>query len=231
MKKWLVVLMIAGLMAASLTGCSKQPATNTPAPANNTQDQSPTGIDLSSIMKSASEVKQMSFDTVTTITNAGQTITSNGKFYISGTKMRMESEMAGMMSIIITKAPGEVYVYTPATKTAMKMTTPQKTPDLPNKWANSSGDTTGYKVIGEEQKDGYACIVITYTDPANAANTSKMWLRKDIGLPVRVESTTADGTVVMEYKNYNLGAQADSLFELPDGTQIVTLPAMPNLPQ
>ena len=237
MRKWLAVLMIAGLMVAGVAGCgSKSPPTETQTPpgTNQTQTQTQTGTDLSSIMKSASGMKQMSFDTVTTLTSGGQTITSSGKFYMSDAKLRMESEMQGMKSIMITKSPGEVYIYNPATKTAMKITSPQETADLPNAWAKASGDTTGYKVLGEEKKDGFDCLVVQYTDPANAASTSKMWLRKDNGLPVRVESASPEGAVVTEYKNYNLGAQDASLFELPAGTQITAMPSvpgMPNLPQ
>lgn len=231
MRKWLAVLMMVGLMAAGLTGCgSKPPANETQTPTSTNQTQTQTGTDLSSIMKSASGMKQMSFDTVTTLTSGGQTITSTGKFYMSDAKLRMETEMQGMKSIMITKSPGEVYIYNPTTKTAMKITSPPETADLPNTWAKASGDTTGYKVLGEEKKDGFDCLVVQYTDPANAAITSKMWLRKDNGLPVRVESASAEGAVVTEYKNYNLGAQDASLFELPAGTQITAMPSIPNLP-
>jgi len=59
----------------------------------------------------------------------------------------------------------------------------------------------------------------------------KMWLRKDDGLPVRVEAASSDGTFVTEYKNYDLGAQDARLFELPAGTQIVTIPTGPNMPK
>jgi outer membrane lipoprotein-sorting protein len=232
MKRWLVVLMVAGLMAASLSGCgSKQPTTNTPATPGTSQVPTPTGTDLSSIMKSASAVKEMSYDSVTTMTSKQGTMTSTGKFYLSNGKMRMEMVSSGVKMITIVKSATEVYLYNPATNTAMKLTTSQNKPDLPNKWAKDSGDTTGYQVLGSESKDGYDCWVVQYTDPANASNTSKMWLRKDIGLPVRVESTTADGTVVMEYSNYNLGAQDSSLFDVPAGAQITTMPSIPNLPQ
>jgi len=59
-------------------------------------------------------------------------------------------------------------------------------------------------------------------------NLTKMWLRKDIGMPVRVEQTTSEGPIVIEYKNYQIGPQDDSLFEIPAGVDITTLPSSPS---
>lgn len=232
MRKWLTVLLITGLMVAGLTGCGKKQVTETPqAPSASQPAQTQTGTDLNSIMKSAAAVKEVSFDTIMTITSNNQTTTSTGKMYISDTKMRMETEMNGMKSITISKSPNEVYIYNPTTKTAMKMTGSEETAEAPNEWAQKSSDTTRYKIVGEEKKDGFECVIVQYTDPANPTFTSKSWVRKDNGLPVRVEAQSNEGTFVNEYKNYNLGPQDPGLFELPAGTQIVTMPTVPNMPK
>lgn len=232
MRRWLTVLLIAGLLAVGLTGCGKKQATETPqAPPASQPSQTQTGTDLNSIMKSAAAVKEVSFDTVMTITSNNQTTTSTGKMYISDTKMRMETEMNGMKSITISKSLNEVYIYNPATKTAMKMTGSEETAEAPNEWAQKSSDTTRYKIVGEEKKDGFDCVIVQYTDPANPTFTSKSWVRKDNGLPVRVEAQSSEGTFVNEYKNYNLSPQDPGLFELPAGTQVVTMPAVPNMPK
>lgn len=236
MKKCLVVMMVAVLMLAGLTGCgTKAPVTNTntPAPTDN-QNAAPGGSDLSKIMMSASAVKEMSYDTTTTMTTKDGTMTSTGKFYLSNGKMRMEMVTAGMKMITIVKSPSEVYLYNPSTNTAMKITAPDNSTTTANNWAKANGDTTGYKLLGSEMKDGFDCWVVQYNDPANASTTTKMWLRKDINMPARVESTTADGTMVMLASNYVLGPQDASLFELPAGAQITimpSVPSMPNLPQ
>jgi len=220
-------------MVAALTGCASKPATttNTNTPAV-TDTKAAGGDDLSKLMKSAAGVKEMSFDTVMTMTGKDGSITSNGKMYISNSKVRMEMQQMGMKMITIMKSPSEIYLYNPDTKSAMKLSAPQSKTEVPNAWAKESGDTTGYKIIGSENKDGFDCHVVQYNDPANTSSTSKMWVRKDIGMPVRVESTSPDGNLVMEYKNYNLGAQDASLFDLPAGTQITAMPALPtNLPK
>lgn len=225
MRKWVAVLLVIGLMIAGLTGCSSKnesAGTNAPAATDTKTNQGST-TDLSSLMKSASQVKGMSFDVVTTITDKDNTTTSTGKFYMSNGKVRIETEVQGMKMITITKDSGEVYMYNPSTNTAMKITAPQDEPELPTDWASADADVSGLKVVGEENKDGYDCIVVT------ASDNSKMWIRKDIGMPVRIESTSADGTMVMEYKNYNIGAQADDLFELPAGAQVMEMPTMPDM--
>lgn len=225
MKKWLILLILGIFAAFSLVGCSsKQPATTTNAPAATENQTASSGDDLSKIMKSAAAVKEMSFDTVMTITSKTGTITSNGKMYMSNGKVRMEMEQAGMKMITIVKSPSEMYLYNPDMKTAMKISAPQNQADLPNQWAKADGDVSGLKVAGQEKKDGFDCIVVTSSD------NTKMWIRKDIGMPVRVEANTADASTVMEYKNFNVGAQDASLFELPAGTQITDMPSIPNMP-
>lgn len=229
MKKWLAALLVMGMIAAGLTGCGskEQQATNAPATTDTKVVEKSGGSDLSTIMKSASQVKGMSFEMVSTMTGKNGSMTSNGKLYMSNGKVRMEMETAGMKMITISKTPGEVYMYNPTEKTAMKITTPQQSAELPNEWAKADGDISGLKVMGEEKKDGFDCLVVTTTTGDNA----KMWIRKDIGMPVRTEMTTTDGNVVVEYKNYNIGAQPDNLFEIPADTQITTMPNMSNLPQ
>ncbi len=230
MRRWLTVVLVGMFMVVGVIGCGSKGQTAN-APANTTQTQTETktqvGSDLSSIMKSASQVKGMSFDMITTVTSSdGKSVVSSGKMYVQDQKVRMEMESMGMKMITLMKTPGEVYMYNPDTKSAMKVTTPQQGAESPNSWAKESGDTTGMTVAGEEKKDGYDCLVVTVAD----ADNTKMWIRKDIGMPVRVESKSNGANIVMEYKNYNLAAQPDSLFELPAGTQITSMPNLPNMP-
>ncbi len=233
MKKWLAVFLVSLFMVSclSLVGCSKDKAANAPAATDQTQKKdgdtpkSSSGDELQDIMKSAGKVKEISFDMINTITTQGQTLTSTAKMFMSNEKFRMEAESQGMKSATIKNAKGEIWLYNPDTKTAMKMPSIKNEGDLPNQWAKE--DTSGMKIVGQEKMDGYDCVVVTVTQ---AAETSKMWLRKDIGMPVRVESKTAEGSFVIEYKNYKVGAQANNLFELPNDAQIVSVPSLPNLP-
>jgi outer membrane lipoprotein-sorting protein len=225
LKRWIVALLVLTLMLGSLAGCSSKkedpgtPTASTTPPAQQTGDNR-----LKDIMETALQAKQMSFEMVMTMSGQGSSLNTQGKMYISGEKLRMEMEAMGMKMITITNAQGEMYLYNPDQKTAMKMTTLQDSAELPNEWVNESGDTSNLKVVGEENKDGYDCLVVTSTE---GSDTAKMWLRKDIGMPVRIEQTTTEGPVVIEYKNYQIGPQAESLFEIPAGTTITTMPNMP----
>ncbi|PKM76419.1 MAG: hypothetical protein CVU90_12135 [Firmicutes bacterium HGW-Firmicutes-15] len=233
MKRWLTVLLVSLFMFSclSLVGCSKEKAANAPATTDQSQkkdgdtQKSSSGDELQDIMKYATKVNEVSFEMINTITNQGQTVTNNAKMWISNDKLRIETEIQGMKSITIKNAKGEVCIYDPGSKTAMKMPSIKNEGDLPNQWAKE--DTSGMKIVGQEKMDGYDCVVVTVTQ---AAETSKMWLRKDIGMPVRVESKTAEGSFVIEYKNYKVGAQADNLFELPTDAQVVSMPSMPSMP-
>lgn len=226
MKRWMVAVFVLTLMLSSLAGCAKKeagtPAASQTPPAQQQQQSGDSRI--SDLMKSVSQAKQMSFDMVMTSSGQGQSMNTSGKMYISDKKVRMEMETMGMKMITITNAQGEVYMYNPEAKTAMKITSPQSAAELPSDWANEVDAMSKLKVVGEEKKDGYDCLVVTATE---GTDTTKMWLRKDIGMPVRIEQTVSQSQVVMEYKNYKIGPQENSLFEIPAGTTITTM----NVPQ
>lgn len=231
MRKWLAVLLVVSLMAVGILGCGNngEPAGAPGATGEKTESTQPQGggSELSSIVEMAKGIKEMSFDIVSTMTGKDGSVATSGKYYISGDKLRMEMETMGMKMITIGNEQGEFYLYNPETKTAMKMTTPQTETELPNEWAQAAEDLAKYKVVGEEKKDGYDCLVVT-TDEEGIQ--TKMWLRQDIGMPVRVEATLDEGeTMVVEYKNYSIGEQPAELFEIPAGTEITTLPGMSDM--
>ena len=87
-----------------------------------------------------------------------------------------------------------------------------------------TGAIEGYDptVIGTETYDGKECLVVEYS--IDGVQT-KMWLWKQYGFPVKVVTTTADATITVEYKNMDFGPIPDSVFELPEGVQIMELPS------
>lgn len=238
MKKSLALIVSLLLVAAlfSLAGCSKSKSSETSSsnqPKASEQAGSNDASDLQKLFKSASEVKGVSYDSVTTMKGPQGTMTSQGKFYISGKKVRMEMEAQGMQSIILYNGSGDTYMYTPSTNTAIK--TPMPKEKAADQWAKSEEDLAKFKVVGHEKMGGFDCLVVTTSD---TQGNIKMWLREDIGLPVRVESGDENNKTVIEYKNFNIGAQAESLFELPAGAQVMDMsslqPGMPpgqNMPQ
>lgn len=226
MKKTLTVMIMVFLMAVSLllAGCAKEsPISQTSAPA--TTNQPGSNDELSDLLKAAGKTKDFSFDMLSTVTNAGQTISMQGKYWLSGDKMRMEMEAEGMKAVTIINEKNEIWMYNPADKTAMKIPKVDTKDDFPNEWTEA--DRNNMKIVDHEKVDGYDCTVVTITE---GDDVSKMWLRKDIGLPVKMETKSPEGDLLIEYKNYKLEKQSADLFELPADAQILNIPDMSQMP-
>lgn len=70
--------------------------------------------------------------------------------------------------------------------------------------------------------DGVKCKVISYKYDGNTE--SKMWVREDIGFPVRIEATGPDGKKsVIEYKNMKVGPVSEDVFRLPPGIKVMEM--------
>jgi len=77
-----------------------------------------------------------------------------------------------------------------------------------------------YTELGTETMDGKVCLVVEYS---YGGVTAKMWIWKQYGFPIRVETTTAEGTTVVEYRNIDFGDIPDNMFQIPAGVQIVDI--------
>jgi len=75
-----------------------------------------------------------------------------------------------------------------------------------------------YNVIGTQTEDGKVCLLVEYSA---AGATIKSWIWKEHGFPIRTESTTAEGTIIVVFKDISFGDIDDSLFELPLGVEIM----------
>jgi len=222
LKKWIVLLITIALLALTLTACGGGGEKETSAPTDQpaAQQQADSSSDpLEKLMANAKGAAELSFDMVMTV-GGDNPMNSTSKMYISGKKSRMEMDAMGAKMITIIDAAGDVYLYDPVNNTAMKTTAPQQEVEAPNAWAEK--DSAKMKVVGDEKVDGVDCLVVTSIDEELE---TKMWLRKDIGMPVRVEVPAQNA--VIEYKNFNIGAQDPKLFEIPADAMITELPAMP----
>jgi len=229
MKRWSIGLLAAFLVVAclALVGCGGEKAQETSSTPPAAEEKG--GSDeLQKIMKASKEVSDLSFDIVSTCTSADQTVTSESKYWISGKKMRTETETAGMKTITIVNAKGEALVYNPTEKTAMRIPDIEAPSDLPNEWSDED-DLEAYNIVGHERMDGHDCVVVTITGAEGSG--AKMWMMEDTGMPVRMESQSAEGKIVIQYKNYNLGKQPDNLFEIPGDVQVMDMSALPDMSQ
>lgn len=231
MRRWLVYLIAAILMlgGTGLLGCdsSEKPQEKSSPPAvQENQDEKGSSNELEKIMNSAREVTDLSFEVESIATGAGESLTTYAKYWISGKKMRVETETLGVKSIMIANGNGEAWVYSPTEKMAMKVPDIEVPDELPNEWSDQE-DLANYKIIGHEKMNGYDCVVVNVS--GDDGTVSKMWLMEDQGMPVKMEAESAEGKIVIEYKNYNIGKQADDLFQLPSDAQVMDMSQLPNI--
>jgi len=145
------------------------------------------------------------------------------KVWLKKNKMRMEMTAEGRsVANIIDMEAKTMYMYMPAQNMAMKVDFSQA-PEPPTQMAST---LESYKpaVIGTETLDGKVCLVVEYT--AKEAKT-KAWIWTKYGLPVRTEMTTPEGKTVLEYQHIEFADIPDSMFQLPAGVQILSLPTPP----
>lgn len=229
MKKSIFILLMVGLLGCLImAGCSKDESAAPTSSENPTVEQSnettePEGngdaaVTLEKLFASAREVEGMKYEMVTTIPSMNQVTTA--QVWCSGDQVRIEAEAEGMKTITITNSKGETYFYQPDQNIAMKMTTAEDEAESGINWAESEDELAGMKIVGNEEYDGYSCVVV---EEENEGAVTRMWMRTDIGMPVKIEATSQGETVTMEFKNMELGKQADELFEVPAGAQIVQM--------
>lgn len=165
----------------------------------------------------------LEFSSDMVMTSQGQTQTS--KIWSKEKKVRMES--SGQPGYTIMRMDKNVmWIVMPDEKSYMEMQyDPSKQPRTEEK---VQGEVSR-KLIGTETVNGRPSkkYEVTYTD---TGKTERMyqWIATDINFPVKMAAI--DGSWVIDYKNIKIGAQADSLFEVPADYQKVTMPGFGSIP-
>lgn len=150
----------------------------------------------------------------------GNTLT--GKLWIAGSNLRSETddEHSSTTAIFIRNSKGYSYMFTSGDKQAIKVTDEQPAEDInPVEILNTIDEKL--TPLGKEVRDGKDCVVIQYKE--DEVDT-RVWLWEEHGLPVRIETTYDNSTTVMQYSNYKFEALPESLFELPQGMEVIELP-------
>jgi outer membrane lipoprotein-sorting protein len=210
------------------TGTTTPTATGTQtatATATATQTQPPTttagGSSLADILGQGAAIHSMKYDMIMTVT--GQPTVTVTVWMKEQTKIREEMTAEGSTIIMIfDMEEGVMYMYQPDQGMAMKMTL--DTGQVPE---DPLGDTSGIldynpDIVGTETIDGKSCMVIEWT---TSEGTVKEWIWAQYGFPLRMETTTSQGTTIIEFKNIDFSNIPDSMFELPDGVIVTTIGA------
>jgi outer membrane lipoprotein-sorting protein len=149
------------------------------------------------------------------------TPTTTTKIWVKGNKMRMETTAEGQLMVTLLDMDAHtMYMYYPDQNMAMMMTYEPAESAMDEAQAVEDYNPT---IIGHKTLDGKYCLVVEYTVEGQ---TATMWIWEEHGFPIRIEMTTAEGTVIMEYKNIEFVDIPDSMFELPEGVEIMEIPGM-----
>ncbi len=208
----LAVLTIAALLLAGCDGGN----TTSPNTTTTTADRSKTtsGDTLGEILGRAQNTVTMKYDMV--VTMPGFSVITRTT-WVKKNKMRIEMSTQEITTVLLTDQDTKtMYSYMPAQNIAMKVNYDQ----VQKSAAQEAGSIADYnpKNLGTESIDGKACLVVEYS--AEQA-TTKMWIWKDRGLPVKEEITSTEGKTIIDYKNYDFSDIPDSMFELPSGVRIM----------
>lgn len=174
-------------------------------------------------------VPGMSYDYVMT----AKEMKMEGKMWLAGKKVRTEMTAQNQKLVSIVDGDANVaYSYMPDQKTAMKISLDQaKTGKTPDSFTQPA-DAPRYKVVETTTYEGVKCKVLLMQDADKKAET-KIWVREDCGLPMRVEvSEGGDKKMVVEYKNMKVGPVPPETFKLPEGTKVIDMgDMMKNMPK
>jgi outer membrane lipoprotein-sorting protein len=172
------------------------------------------GEELSDVLGQGSGIDSVSY----TMDISGPGMPSvTTRVWMEGDKFRTEMSEQGQTVVYLANYDtGKVYMYMPDLNMAYEINMGQVNPpdyediqDIPD---------YDYHIIGTDTMDGKECLVVEYS---YQGATVKSWIWKEHGFPVRVETTTPEGTMVIVYRNIDFGDIPDSMFELPPGVQIM----------
>ncbi len=195
----LTVLLITTLLVGCGGGGGGQTTTTT------------TSKSLSDILHQAGSFPTVYYEIVTTTNQIKMTI----KYWMKNKKIRTEMPDSGVITFMDMEAH-TMYMYNEATKTAIKMTyDPGQAPENPNQILEYTPNIVGTETIDEKN-----CTVIEYHYQGTNVKT---WIWNDYGYPVRMETTTNGVTSVVEWKNFDFSDIADSMFELPEGVEVIDM--------
>jgi outer membrane lipoprotein-sorting protein len=214
----LVVAMLLGCIGIiACGGGGEAPPSNggtTPPGEEEEEEPPPSGEDLSEILGRGAGITSVKYDMV--VTAPGMPVVTT-KMWLEGNKMRAEMDQQGeTIVMLIDYDEGVMYMYMPAENFAYEMPLGQ----APESAVEQAQDIADYSphIIGTQTMDGKVCLVVEYSIEQASV---KMWIWKEHGFPIRIESTAPAGTTITEFKNIDFADIDDSMFELPAGVQIM----------
>lgn len=141
-----------------------------------------------------------------------------GKIFVKGNKIRQEVTEEGETQIVIVRPDKKLtWMLTPTEKMYMEM--PFQNEDTSfEEWTAEKEKQA--KSLGEETVSG---VKATKFEMEEDGDKIYYWVSKKYPFPIKVE----DPEMIMTYENIKEGGVADSVFDLPNGYQKMSIPLPP----
>ena len=229
-KKGLLALLVVVMLALGmLIGCGG--TEEAAAPGDQVEKSTPAASDendLAKLFAKAEKVPGLYYELVMNSPEMDAQMT--GKFWIKGEKIRTEFESpdgAGTMVNIMNNKEAFMVMESQGIATRMDLSQFNEADNTPKDAMKDLAEEDA-KLIGKETIDGKKCLI--YESKA-AEENYKAWIWEEYGVPVKVETTTEEGTAVIEFKNIAIKDIPDNMFELPAGVEVMDMPQIPQIPQ
>ena len=219
----LSVILIFFLLTA-LSGCGDKKAAETPA-----EPQKQESVSADQLIAKGMEVDGFSYDYVLTMPD-GNKITHKMWVKAGNIRSEMDNPAGGQPILTIINAEEKMlYAYQPEMKQAFKMPIEDSETDTtsPKDYLNEA-DPGNMIFSSRETFDGKECIVY---ETKYENGSGKIWIWEEYGVPLRVESQMGNEKMTAEFLNFEIGNIDDSVFQLPEGTQVVDFSTMMPVPQ
>ena len=142
--------------------------------------------------------------------NTYQGQATQAKIYVKADKIRMETTGADGHTILRTDKK-VIWIVIPEEKTYIEVHSPQ-TPGTAEKMKGE----VNREYLSSETVNGYATkkYEVHYLDK-DTLHKAHQWIAQDLNYPIKISAL--DGSWSTEYRDIQVGPQADSLFEVPQG--------------
>jgi len=218
--KYCLTLILISAIAVTLSACGGN-AKNAEAPEKKSEVKTDTTVTAQELIAKGMSEDGFSYEYVLTMPNGDKT---TNKMWVKAGNMRSEMENpAGgepILSIVNTQE-NAVYVYQPETKQAIVM--PMEDSDVdttsPKDYLGQA-DPDNMIFSSKETFEGKECLVY---ETKYEGGKGKIWIWEEYGMPLRVETENGQDKIVAEFLNFKIGNVDDSVFQLPEGTQIIDM--------
>lgn len=225
--KKLILIAVIFLIATLAVGCGDKKEEPAPAPAPTPVEagnlpEEPTKFteaDAIKLFQLSADVKEYSYE----MTSTNNKVVSKSNVWKKDDKLKVSTIIGGIDNVLIIDE-NFTYIILDDKKEIIIMPANE---DYEGTVDNSSTPTgqvnteaQNIKYLGTEEYAGLTTHVMLIEDE-NA--TVKAWLHPEYGIPMKTETETDQGLLVLEITKLNIGGVADSEFNLPTGYKEVPI--------